>query len=412
MDESVYPAKTEQSPFTILTLGDGDFSWSVDLAKHLAGRGPHLLPLKLIATGIDSLDELKIKYHNVNCWLKELVLYGSEATGFSVDICHEVNAVEDKKDSIHSAVVSKRSDLVIFHHPHLGTEDAKRHASFLCHLFHTVRERWIRDLSTGHFYLTLAQGQHQRWNCQEAAEKNGFILRGCWRFLATAVTNGRYEHRRHQTGKSFRSRTVGSYTWHYVHSTNKHHLNHHLMPLPWFHETTKPDPDSTVPQPNDDGEALDNPFACPHCERSFKEARFLQQHIVAKHSNALSANSERNLPPSFTCESCSRTFASKTSLEDHRRAKHTGLHLRILPEWSAAERCKGTTTNSITTTSPHQRLCPICSAPEHDATWLLPPSSVASGVNDKLMCCFCGKNTFASLRALQQHENFCKKRLV
>ena len=58
---------------------------------------------------------------------------------------------------------------VIFNHPHLGVEDAARHAHFLSHLFHSVVNGWMeRD---GRFFLTLAAGQWERWEGAVTAQK-------------------------------------------------------------------------------------------------------------------------------------------------------------------------------------------------------------------------------------------------
>lgn len=392
-EDGIIVKKARHEPLTLLTLGDGDFSWSVDLAHHLASS-PWSSPTKLIATGVDTEKELHDKYRNATCWLRELQQHATKAQHLSVEVHHQVDAVDS------SSTTTLSADLVFFHHPHLGTEDAKRHASFLCHLFYAARETWLRHLSNGHLYLTLAAGQWERWSCARAAERHGFVLHERFHFHGTALgTNARYEHRRHQTGKSFRARTAGSITFHYVHGTNQRHREPPLQ-LPWFQAIVANESRnceaSLVVAPSD-------PFPCPHCDRSFQMERWLHQHVQAKHSDDSAPSST-----SFPCESCDRTFLSRTGLEDHRRAKHTGRHTTnaalLQPEWSAAARIQQELSPAVVS-SAQQKTCAICDAPQHDGRWLLPHEPPRPSL--LLFACTYCRRSFSSSRAQHQHENFC-----
>ena len=142
----------------------------------------------------------------------------------------------------------KQYEHVIFNHPHTGTEDMRRHRSFLGHFFHAITRTsalsWGPEidapanyctsgrsssgggpagrLSTvsavspgGAVHVTLAGDQAERWGLREQAARHGFSLAHRQRFPAERIEG--YMTKRHQTGRSFQRRSLDSetlsFTW-------------------------------------------------------------------------------------------------------------------------------------------------------------------------------------------------------
>jgi len=418
-----------------------------------------------------------------------------------VTIRHGVNAIApvsrtarngDIGDGDDTTTILPRSgaDVVIFNFPHLGTEDAQLHSRFMCHLFCSVRNHWLsnnnekkKGVRRGFplFHLTLADGQYERWRCSEAAKRHAMKLVHRCVFIppailplsrtttaATSSTSAKelrqtnyYTHRRNYTGKSFRSRTAGdSETFTFVREedlsenveegANAYH--HSLKPI-WIPETSSSRQKELLEhQPS---------FACPYCERMFREERSVKAHVEAKHviEHEQQSNKRKHSPPSYVCPHCKgpdnaqetqesnapRTFSSRQALEDHVRAKHTGAHTYIRPDWcatpavneggvtssafSTALGAKSGNNNNDTQTQPQQYdgttevcngilICDICGlafgshqeARDHDK--LFEPRSVAAASNTpiSLFQCRTCKKSFRERRAQLQHENTCASR--
>lgn len=445
----------------VLTLGDGDFSWSLDLARYLlrtaltknsddegpartnSARGPRR-QVQLIATGIDSVSELQSKY-KADCEfaLRELKRIGKEdPQHLQVQVRHEVNAIVDSSTALSSKSdllsATTKADVVIFNHPHLGTEDARLHAQFLCHLFHSVYNVWLKSAG-GVFYLTLAHGQFERWKCMDAATRHEMELLDRYCFVANPMTVNEpyYKHRRHQSGKSFAGRTSGSETFAFVRKRAREKQNglmitSSLFPsLPWFVKKksygdngSSGSERSTVSKDESaKTTASVRAFSCPQCEKSFREERSLKNHIKSKHSEG---NHKRKREDGLTCPYCrdstaiekgeaeQRVFADSSALNAHIRAKHQAIHRTILPEWAEANKSSGDTTATLDGNMKPMGACTICGneyysrqdEEEHRTVFVpsrhQPPTSTFA-------CQFCSKS-FSQKRAQLQHENFCSSR--
>lgn len=401
-----------------LTLGDGDFTWSLDLGRFLASSEDFCQrKRRLIASGIDTLEELSNKYRNSSFILREMKrLQETSDESFTVEVKHELNAIVSPGRELSCL---PRAQVVIFNHPHLGTEDAALHSQFICHMFYSVAQVWLYQ--SGVFYLTLVKGQFERWECEKAATSNGMVLLGRHAFLATpsAISNPMYEHRRHQTGKSFASRTTGSETYMFIHSADQTTTSSDRMglpKLPWFSAEI----DAAV---NDQKESTH--FICSYCSKQFREQRSLMNHTKSKHGTdsqgkkrKLSAdNDEERLH--FACNRCDstsaglRTFLSSEALQDHIRAKHDALHAKIPPD-----------SYQIPAQEVAEHLdfgsCSICfhvyrnrlSEKDHMAAFVPSEDVLLRASADDvayLQCRFCSK-TFRQARAQLQHENFCSSR--
>ena len=241
----------------ILILGDGNFSFSLALARALPPPS-----FEIVATSFDGPVDLLGKYpespgivaalrslgvtvlHNVDATaLDARVVGGAEAS--SVDGCGSPPTQHHRRQYEH----------VIFNHPHTGTEDMRRHRSFLGHFFHAVahssaepttatevkdsvgtaavdgaggsgagptasgaadRHRGAKSVLApgGAIHVTLALDQPERWGLQEQAARHGFSLAHRHRFPAEQIDG--YMTKRHQTGRSFQQRVQNSETLSFV----------------------------------------------------------------------------------------------------------------------------------------------------------------------------------------------------
>jgi uncharacterized C2H2 Zn-finger protein len=416
-------AVAEAATLTFLTLGDGDFSFSRDLACYLStsplSQSNRIL---LIATGIDSEEELTKKYKDSPNLLQKL----SKNATIHVEIQHCVNAV------LYSSKIPA-SDHVIFNHPHLGTEDAKLHSHFLCHLFHTAAKGWMNP-NGGLLHLTLVEGQYDRWRCHEAAQRHGLVLLHKTNFQPPPIEQPYYQYRRHQTGKSFESRrqSGGSETF-----TFGRHEDSGLYPatpaLPWQH-------DEKLAETKKEEAAL---IDCPYCEKTFREDRSLSCHMKDKHAQHQNKKQKRGSREEkevtadvvlFKCALCKseggelRTFASADALEQHNKAAHNAMHSKIKPDWhkpqqyddggdSSGHNGTGTSKSSGGQQQPAGGeaasfgSCGICGlvyrvnnqSDLHEKQFIPP---LGSSERYFFHCSFCSK-AFRLQRDRLQHENFC-----
>lgn len=368
-----------------LTLGDGDFSYSLDLVRYLTKNST--VANHVVVTGIDSLNDMQKKYKDCDFLLRQL--RSAQNDNLTVDIRHEIDAVSSNDTP------PTQADVVIFNHPHLGIEDASRHGRFLHHFLSECNKSWLTPAGGGGtVHLTLAVGQWERWNGHQAASRQGFVLKHRLAFLPPPVEDAKYQNRRHQTGKSFKKRTTGSETF-VLARKNEETPYLFTWQLAGMDEVETP-----VATPL---------FACPSCERSFREERSLKNHLKVVHDDS----KKRKRPDEFKCQYCDsqgilKKFPNAQGLSDHVQAKHAGIHTAtIRPDWAKSD------VPSIHSDSGHGR-CGICDyvyceagdAIRH-ATEFQP--ALLSRSELSFPCQFCTK-TFHDRRAQLQHENFCKPR--
>ena len=115
----------------ILTLGDGNFSFSYCLAKILMSENSND-DYKLIATSFDSLAEIAVKYPEAISLIDELNKFEVSDALHSIDATNLVKCLSDKSTF----------DCIIFNFPHLGTENCFQHSLFLAHIF----DRYVNPL--------------------------------------------------------------------------------------------------------------------------------------------------------------------------------------------------------------------------------------------------------------------------
>ena len=454
---------------TFLTLGDGDFTYSLDLARCLGGWVEYYSDIRrnkihLISTGIDTKSQLVAKYKDALFVLEQLQQQQSSSSStstpppplLSVSIRHGVNAiVTSLEQGGNQNSTPFCADHVMFHHPHLGTEDAQLHGRFLCHLMESINKYWMKR-NGGIFHLTLVQGQFERWKCQEAAERQGLKLLKRVPFEPPPIPTSSYRYRRHQTGKSFESRRPmnGSETFTFGRTCDEgKYIAHHL---PWQGDPdimAAPDSNSkegnskfaTKQDPSSNKNNDINSLPCPFCERHFREERSRKCHIRDKHPEGADKkqktddDDDDSMTKKFQCEHCppdvttgeSRSFLSEQALKDHVRAKHSAIHRQILPDWhrptQVVKQQNSVTTGweSVSTTydSFHKTAdagdrkdhgcCSICGlvfvgadhSDRHQQEFIPPDDTFES-----FQCSFCSKS-FREKRAKLQHENFCSRQV-
>jgi uncharacterized C2H2 Zn-finger protein len=378
-------------PLSFLTLGDGDFTYSLDCARYLANAKS----VQLTATGIDTKEQLYAKYKDASFVLQQLE--STSSSHLSVTINHGVNAIITNENNKHSI----KADHVIFHHPHVGTEDATLHARFLSHLFHSVSNHWMT--SGGIFHLSLVSGQCERWKCLEAAERQGFSLLTRQHFSPPPVTIPTYHFRRHQTGRSFESRRPDHESQSFTFGRNNEEWIARCLPWQTTNCTTSQRRYEAKSKEEDSGNMLD----CPFCDKVFREERSRKCHVRSKHPNG----SEKKQKVEFVCHECRteddnpRYFASEVALQDHSRAKHSALHKEISPDWQKPQPAMKKNEEKDFGS------CAICGFRYQDErqrsshmTEFIPKEAIES-----FHCRFCSKS-FREKRASQQHENFCSQR--
>ena len=380
------PNKQTQSAPSYLTLGDGDFSYSLDLCRFLASSthtdamSSTSVAAHVTCSGIDSSDEVRAKYRDADSIIRKIASLderqvatrrekkrrklmknlkrkrdddneqagGGDGDGdvkgdlhaevepspLSIRVEHGVNAIVMPGSTATSSDIC-RYQHVIFNHPHVGRESAALHRRFLPHLFHTVDQHWLAP--RGLFHLTLILGQADRWNCLDAAKRHGFELlnRDAFRpppgpaSQSSLGTETYFKSRRHQSGRSFANRSSGSETLTFGRVCDKDKGDFVARHLPWQN------------MPNVE-ESKDDMLQCPHCPRSFRDERARKNHIKCSHPNGGGDASQTSVSvtptgKTFACQHCNiSSFTSAQALCDHVKAKHSGRHKDIKPEWSKA----------------------------------------------------------------------------
>jgi uncharacterized C2H2 Zn-finger protein len=401
----------KEETLTFITLGDGDFSYSLDMAKYLASEtnATHRMARQchIVATGIDSLDELHAKYRDASFLLKGLDALNRNSKSVSVTIYHGVNAVEPPPSTSASEINQWKAHHVIFNHPHIGTEDAALHSRFLSHFLYIASRHWMRP-GGGVLHLTLVKGQYERWNCNQAAMRHDLVLLERNPFLAPP-DGGHYQHRRHQTGKSFASRATGgseTFTFGRRTDTGKYIATR----LPWLDSAAK----ATIQE-----------FPCPHCEKTFGEERSQKSHVEAVHD----PSNKRKRVEALPCLECQaldivRVFPHEQALHDHMRAKHTSLHSHIQPDWAKEKTASSQVNNEGASIDSKEsdtafgscRICGIVYQSAEDESrhynqFIPRPVSEIEQYNASVthQCSFCDRS-FRDHRAQLQHENSCFER--
>ena len=182
-DTSAEPPATRnrcQPLLRILTVGDGDLSFSLSLVRAF---GPD--QIDLTASVLPNTEqELVETYSNARDTLRELregwnvlVLFGVDATRLDESL------LSASSTNITRSTQRRRKtyDIIIFNHPHLGTailadserDHALRHHSLLAHYMHSASKCLTEN---GVIHLCLCGTQPITWNVECAASRHGLEI--------------------------------------------------------------------------------------------------------------------------------------------------------------------------------------------------------------------------------------------
>lgn len=444
--------------YDYLTLGDGDFTFSLDMCRFLqanaavedtldymklnntpkSGRNT----ISVVCTGIDLESEVKSKYQDAEFTLKQIMSLNGivpnittqkvdhdgakrakiDKCSSEIQICiqHGINAIlpwELSEKISHLPDISRpRYRNVIFNHPHIGREDAQLHTRFLSHLFHSISNFWLAD--DGIFHLTLVLGQSDRWKAIQHASMHGLVLlaRESFRpppsiqkfinlkkiehmgifelinpyYSRKEGNQSRYQYRRHQSGKSFNSRTNGSETLSFGKiGSSAIHLNKSC--LPWQNIEIK-----------------EERLICHFCSKSFAEERSRRNHIQSVHQNGPGPFCQGLI----VCNECDKKFADKEAFQSHHKAKHSGDFTNIKPDWAQTD------TNDGADYDTEKNCCEICgykyseklTRESHFLEFIPKITDIpadANNTSERLPICKKCCKVFRDYRALAQHANWC-----
>ncbi|KAG1687745.1 hypothetical protein DVH05_004614 [Phytophthora capsici] len=380
----------------VLTVGDGNFSYSLALAKQHKNGGNDT-ELQLTATSYDSYDELVAKYpecKRICAQLKEL----------GASVLHRVDATNIRESLVAAGAEEFKFDSVVFNHPHCGEENVRRHQSLLSHFYSSALEV-LEEKEESEVLLTLAEGQPQRWEAVERGIKAGLKLHRQVDDVDNDEVFGlAYERKRHQNGKSFHQVTLHG---------EKKKQSSTLFIFRWQNDVkatdlTEEKNKAPVSRKRKAESELPLEFACTQCERSFKSDQGLRTHVHMVHELEGGAVKKVLLP----CEFCDRTFKKEDARRQHQLAKH-GQDPMIKPDWYEKQQVQASPVDKVSTvTETESKTCSICqliftSSEDFDAHWqkLQPRAAV------KRQCPTCSRE-FDEERALRQHQNFCSQKPV
>lgn len=151
----------------ILILGDGNMSFALALenlirskssiAFEYLGEKDESVDCEITATTFDSEVQLLEKYQECK---DILPLIRSKRL-------HEINAWE-----LASYFEPDQFDVIIWNHPHLGTEDFRLHRFLMAHFFKSCTNVLKKS---GKVCISLVKGQHLRWDLVNQAAKSSCL---------------------------------------------------------------------------------------------------------------------------------------------------------------------------------------------------------------------------------------------
>ena len=179
-----YPC--DHNGMNILTVGDGDLSFSLALARCFGSQ------INLTATTLlESEEELLKTYESASNNLKELRCQNDKKTViFNVDATklHTLSKNQQNKDN---SVI--KYDIVMFNHPHLGFSElsneekhAQKHHSLISHFLFSAKS--IIKEKGGCLHLCLCGEQPKTWRLLEASNRCG------WKLIHSSSTSEPFEN--------------------------------------------------------------------------------------------------------------------------------------------------------------------------------------------------------------------------
>ncbi|KAL0585459.1 hypothetical protein ABG067_004809 [Albugo candida] len=387
-------------PLRIVTVGDGNFSFSLAYFKYLKLQHDSF---RLIASSYDSFHELVTKYPEVSSICAKLKQLGAI-------VLHRVNAIS-LKESIQDAIssdgcycdeVTKTGslfplDIIIFHHPHLGHENRKQHLRLLSHFFDSCRE--ILRPECGEIHVTLTLNQLEQWKVQERAKWAGFYLQYCGLF--SDYYRVQYDRKRHQNGKSFENVLMFGQQiqqpsilciWTAAHSDETSCSIEEFIAK--YNKDEEKEKVTHLPK-----------FQCKDCGKSFRTAQGNETHFHMVHVLGVSQSDSHRVE----CILCSRTFKCQDALNEHNVAKH-GKNPLVLPDWMYEE--KHSSIQSQQKGAAKDWKCSICREDFPSREQLDRHLKELIPTEGQVQVCDLCHAEFKQVRALRQHENHCRAKSI
>ena len=401
-------------PCRVLTVGDGNLSFSLALCNVLRTLFPRTtsapLITRLVATTFDDHHSLCLKYPESVHILEKLREKGAE--------------VQSRINAIALPDTLGTFSAIVFNHPHLGVEDAGCHRILLAHFFHSSKER-LRP--NGQVFVSLVEGQCERWNLVEEAARAGFAL---VQVLPLDLSKfPEYEIKRTHSGRSFvneHSKKQSNYSqtstfYCFVKCTEACMYQSASRKKVAATTTTTTTKAATLPkrkrkrggkQEPDDGTSGSSQHTCNQCHRNFRTKQGLKTHTHQVHVMKLYDDAKH-----VQCAVCARKFSSETSLQQHMLAKH-GADQTIPPhaeQYASLHYCtsgRNSSSSSGGATSSfsvdQEVRCSVCRTsfadrPAYAAHFTKLEPIVFKTAHECSQC----KRVFGDERALRQHGNFC-----
>eukprot|EP01033_Poteriospumella_lacustris_P013535 gene13535-9687_t len=406
----------------ILTLGDGNLSFSLALSRRLRDSSVESLnDWSVTATTFDTTEKLLEKYPESNHVLQEMA---SARLRDHVRVQNDVDAIH-----LSEAFADEVFDQIVFNFPHLGFEDLLRHQAFLSHLFESCKDV-LHEF--GYVHIALAESQEFGWQLKEAADKRGFVLTD--KLTVNEAHWPGYDFRRHQTGKSFRQR-VGScfhYSFRLAHSMNKEHQSTIANLLRLLSDqvtmaTSTTSPTVAVPDATADGtvgKATSKQQL--HQEQKTKQRKMHQlvegrfRIVTAAAEDAAEAAASPTCTAAsstlFECLTCHKRFPAEQGVRTHVYTMHVLVEQQLQQEQQRADASSATGPHADTATEPPKKRLLLRDAALAVDTGLQPPSThatdtaacapllAASSSSVAVWRCLDCDRSFSNQEALLQHR--------
>ncbi|KAI8897373.1 hypothetical protein BC833DRAFT_527182 [Globomyces pollinis-pini] len=426
--------------FRILLLGDGNFSFSLALARHIQNNNEIAWnylgiansiksnDIHIIATSFDSHKQLISKYDDAAIILSHLEKFKN------VSVLHEVNAWELPLhfENIRFNAIS----LLVWNHPHLGTEDFRLHQFLMAHFFDSAVKVLKTDnvnefMDEPFVRISLVQGQELRWNVHNQAGRTGLQTKSIELFNELLWPG--YVVKRNKHGGSFKN----AHTKRHVRTTMKSCVHtfslNCLNPIPT--EDIHPLLETLF------GESFDSTFdmkplidavgdltpqkvnlhkknrkqkppapadlKCIHCAKQLSSARAYHQHVHAIHEVLEYGSDWQNRPKTFICEKCGKGFRDEEAIWQHSINRHTTIQPNELPTTPDALYANETSNTNDADYAYYP--CEVCGQSCIKQEWgkELHLESLKPSIGLDMVCPLC-PSRFIEQRALYQHFKFCR----
>jgi rubrerythrin len=369
---------------TILTLGDGDFTFSESLRRGLVGAASiGECQYDLIATCFDDRNTVLEKYSGS---ARNAIQALESSTTARVTVMYGVDATRPLDIVLQNGL--RTVDHIIFMFPHLGIEDCRLHAALLAHIMHRAAE--ILSRQGGRLYIALADDQPANWKLFETASRLGFVALDEISFRRDQFLG--YETRRHQSGKSFSSR-VSSIRVCFVFGFDHNGCTMNII--------------SRALQGHEE--------SIQHISKKQKKKRRRMQELTQEHIESLSDKG-------YVCKLCGNRYDLLRGVQSHIYQQHVladentednPTHERIKEEKSSNTR-KLSKTIRIHDRGEGKYVCNICELSfttqddlnSHEREGISPSTNVSAQ-----RCRQCNR-TFRDIRALDQHTRHCSSSIA